>query len=195
MVVRIHNVTKWRQLDAGSALKLVGQAGRKVRIEVNCEAPTSFKLVEDDDRPVFLAVVQGLEVLEFGVSADVADLVASSDGDVWYFTNDGDTHAVEAVQPESFVKIMNRRTRNPQLELIEWRAKQNERRRDAALEDERSQLRAFMAELAARAGANPETGEVGEVSSGTSAGASSGATGAAAGSADTANAGAANGGT
>lgn len=167
MVVRIHNVSKWACLAVGHGLSLNGQGVRKVRVEVNCPAPTRFDLLDASDTPVFLAVVQGMETLEFAVESEQAKLVPTSEDEVWYFTNDGDNHANEAVQPESFVKIMNRRTRNPQLELIEWKAKANERRRDAALEAERAEMRAYIASMRA----DGETGEIKDVAVGDGAGA------------------------
>jgi len=176
MVVRIHNVGKWQLLPVGEVLRLQGLQRRKVRVEVNCEAPTRFDVIEGD-KGTFLAVVTGYDILEFSISAQ-AHVVATSEGEVWYFTNDGDQIGSDMPEAVSFATVMNRETRNPELELMMWKAEQNMKRR---LDMQMAEIEAL---LAARAAAevphNPETGEViddGEVSAGNDPGAASPAAG------------------
>lgn len=171
MTVRIHNLAKWQVLPAGSVLQFRGPEyegytpeHRRIVVEVNCEAPTSWKVIEGprDKEPkiTFLAVVQGLEKLEFTASAD-AELVPSGDGEVWYFTSDGDNYAHDQVNADgalavSFTSVMQRRTRNRQLELIAWKTEQRQRQRDDAM---RGEIAAFKADFIAKHGFDPETGE------------------------------------
>jgi hypothetical protein len=164
MVVRIHNVSKWAALQPGDILELRGLDRRRVRVEFNCPAPTRIDVVEGD-KPTFLAIVQGYEVVEFTAGAEV-HLVATSEDEVWYFTNDGDQIAVERPEAVSFTKIASRRARNPDLELMMFKMEQNISRRTAALEAELAAMRA------AQAPHDPETGEVedGEVGDGTADG-------------------------
>lgn len=164
MVVRLFNLTDWEYLKPGSILKLDGAEGRLVRIEFNVEAPTSLHLVQPDNKHVFLAVVMGLDVVEFRAPAEV-HVVASSDGEVWYFTNHGQQITAETDGP-TFTKLMTRAERNPELERIMWAAEQRARRREAQMAAE------FDARLAAQAAQHasapaaaqpshdPETGEV-----------------------------------
>lgn len=140
MVVRIHNVSKWKKLQPGEVLELAGQDERRVRIELNCPAPTRLDLIQSDGKPVFLAVVQGLETVEFKAGATV-QLVATSEDEVWYFTSDGERVAAKNVQAKSFTKIAQRRTRNPELERMMFKMQQNMERRFAMLEAENAELR------------------------------------------------------
>jgi len=153
MVVRIHNLSKWSRIEPGNVLHLEGDHLRKIRVEVNCVEPTAFHVLEGDE-PVFLAVVQGHQLLEFAAAGTV-DLVPSTDGDVWYFTTDGGIDATESIEA-SFTTIASRKARNPQLELMMWKQEQNMRRREAALAEE---LAAFRASIAAQ-GVDSDTGEV-----------------------------------
>lgn len=155
MVVRLHNVTKWKCLKPGEMLSLRGSQPRRVRVEVNCVAPTRFDIVAPNGVPVFLAVVQGLETLEFSAGADT-NLVPTSEDEVWFFTNDGD-HTASPTRSASFTKLATRRERNPQLELMMFKQEQNMRRREARMAAEIAEMRAAMA---ANAGADPATGEI-----------------------------------
>lgn len=133
MVIRLHNVSKWARLDGG-ILPFVGIQHRKIRIDVNCETDTRFDIVipgegEEADKLIMLAAgVVGLETLDFTAPADCA-LHASSEGEVWYFTNEGDDQSVPAVEDEIFTTIANRRARNPQLEMMMFKQEQNINRR------------------------------------------------------------------
>lgn len=144
MVVRIHNLSKWLALQPGEMLELKGQDKRRVTLEVNCPALTRFDVVIGDV-PTFLAVVQGWETLQFSAPAECF-LVATSDDEVWYFTNDGDQIAAQRPEAVTFTKIANRRTRNPDLERMMFKMEQNALRREAALRDEIDAMRAAQAE-------------------------------------------------
>lgn len=153
MVVRLHNMGRWAVLKPGDVLQLNGLPRRKVRVEFNTEAPTRIDLVEPGNVVTFLAVVSGHEVVQFTAGAE-CHLVASSDGEVWYFTNDGDQIGTQ-FQNVSFTKIATRRARNPQMEMMMFKMQQNIDRRLAALAAEQEAWRAARA-------ADPETGEVEE---------------------------------
>lgn len=155
MVVRINNLDKWRCLKPGSALDLGGDVQRKFRFEVNCVAPTRFDVL-DGDRLTFVAVVQGLEVLEFTAGAG-ASLIPTSDDEVWYFTNDGDEIATGAsAEAVPFTRIMQRKARNRELEFMMMKAEQRINRRMQEQAAEVAEMRALMVER----GIDPDTGEV-----------------------------------
>lgn len=156
MVVRVHNLTKWRCLLPGSALNLGGDAFRKFRFEVNCVAPTRFDLLDADGARTFLAVVQGLEVLEFSTGAG-SSLIPSTDEEVWYFTNDGDEIATGAsAEAVPFTKIMQRKSRNRELEFMMMKAEQRMNRR---LNEQAGEIAAMRESMVER-GIDPDTGEV-----------------------------------
>lgn len=137
MVVRLHNLSKWRCMEPGKGLDFLGDAPRKVRVEFNTEQPTRIDLVhgEDDDTQVtFLAVIMGMETVEF-VAPVGTYLAATSDGEVWYFTNEGDDIATDR-EEVSFTKVMNRRSRNPELERMMFKMEQNMNARMALMAEE-----------------------------------------------------------
>lgn len=158
MVVRLHNLSKWQKLEPGEGIELLGAHDRKVRVEVNTEAPTRFDVVhgdDDDTQVTFLAVVHGMETLEFYAPGGTY-LAATSDGEVWYFTNEGDQTATDR-EAVSFTRVMNRRARNPELERMMFKMEQNMNARLALMADE-------VAAQVAAAGVNHDTatGEVDE---------------------------------
>lgn len=156
MVKRLHNLSKWRELKAGDGIEFVGERDRRVRIEFNTETATRLHLVhgdDDDTQVTFVTVVEGFDVVEFTAPGNCV-LAATSDGEVWYFTNEGDVEATDR-QAVSFTKVMNRRARNPELERMMWKMEQNIAARMTVME----------AELEARYAAtgqryDPDTGEV-----------------------------------
>lgn len=156
MVLRIHNVGKWSPLGVGNVLNLKGEQFRKVRVDVNCEQPTAFHIVEGGElgRLTFVGVVTGLETLEFSISGgDQVHLTAASDGEVWYFTNDGDSHANEDLEAVSFTQVMPQRAqRNPEMERMMWRMEQNMNRR---LQQQQGEFEAMIAAQAEREAAAP----------------------------------------
>lgn len=161
-MIRLQNVmTKWEKLEVGEVLSLRGENPRRVRIEFNCPAAARLDLVvqpsvdvtADDVGIVFLAVVHGYEVVEFSVPGPCHIAVTSED-EVWFYTSDGDdSPQLFGVETVSFTKIMNRRARNPQLEMMMFRAEQNMNRRLAMLEAEAAEWRRVR-------GTDPDTGEV-----------------------------------
>lgn len=155
MVVRIHNIGKWSALKPGQILQLAGEHARKIRLEVNCVAPTRVDVIEGG-KPTFLAVVQGYEVIEF-VAGGEAHVAFTSDDETWYFTNDGDQIAAERPEAVSFTTIANRRARNPELERMMFKMEQNINRRLNHLAAENEELRK------ARDAATPHDPETGEV--------------------------------
>lgn len=156
MVVRIHNISKWRCLVPGTALNLGGDSARKFRFEVNCVAPTRFDLLDADGARTFLAVVQGLEVLEFSTGAG-ASLIPTTEEEVWYFTNDGDEIATGAsAEAVPFTRIMQRKARNRELEFMMMKAEQRMNRR---LNEQAGEIAAMRENMRER-GIDPDTGEV-----------------------------------
>lgn len=141
MVVRIHNIGKWRKVEAlkgKQVLQLPGTGNRKVMLQLNCAGETRVDLVElerDDARTTFLWAGRGMEELEF-YAHGVVHVVCTSAEDVYYFTNERAGTAIKNVEAVSFTKIANRRARNPELDAIMLRAEINMNRRLARLVQE-----------------------------------------------------------
>lgn len=133
MTIRLNNLSKWALLTPGNVFSFPGTEPRRVRIEFNCEAPTRIDVYYDDpdndgdSKGTFVAVVMGMETVEF-TAPPGAHLVATSDGEVWYFTNEGDQIANTREQV-SFTRVMSRRSRNPELERMMFKMEQNMNRR------------------------------------------------------------------
>lgn len=131
MVVRIHNLGKWKSLAIGSILHLDGMADRRIRLDVNCVAPTRFDVVDDTGVLTFVGVVQGLETLEFHAQGELIQVHATSQDEVFYYTADGESVAVEYPDEESLTTPENRRERNPAVEAFMQKAEANIMRRVA----------------------------------------------------------------
>ena len=110
----------------------------------------------------FLAVVTGHEVIEFSAEATVR-VGATSDGEVWFFTNDGEDITVRTDGP-TFTSVMARRARNPDLERVMRRAREREGRLLESMRREFDQrearMRADMAKASKPVPHDPATGEV-----------------------------------
>lgn len=131
---RIFSVYDWRLLPVGSQItiksELVDQ--RAVRLKVNAPSPMSLYLRQDDfDEQIFLAHVVGLDEIEFYVQGDYTLIPIG--GEVWFDTLDGADPSVDPVEPASFTQIVERRVRNPEIELMERKMQENIERRMAAM--------------------------------------------------------------
>lgn len=154
MVKRIQNLSKWNVLAAGEALQLEGDHRRKIRVELNAPMRTRVDVIAEGIT-VFLATIEGLDVVEFTADG-VVQLVFSALNDaevseVWYFTSDGDQYARSTVNPVTFLELpVGGVVRNPQVEMMIFKQQQNNLRVMAQVAAERERLDARFAELAAK---------------------------------------------
>lgn len=152
MTIKVRDITKWAKLPAGFAINCMGEGLRRVKLEVNCETATRFDVVQGDEM-TFLAAVDGLKTIEFVVDGP-CEVAADTEGEVWFFTQDGEVTAIEDEGAKTFTKIAGRRSRNPELELMMFKAEQ---RMNARLESQRAEMEAYLAKVGKH---DPETGEV-----------------------------------
>lgn len=149
MTIRIINPQDWACVKPGEWLELPGEGGRLVKMELNAEAPTRVDYVEVvGDKVVnryFLGVIQGLEKIEFRAAAASA-LDFTSEGEVWYFTTDGQATAAEMPDEASFTKLLQRKSRSDQLEHMMRLQQANFER---VMEQQRQEREALEAELEA----------------------------------------------
>lgn len=134
---RILNMNAWRMLGDGEALAFTGENPRQVRLEVN--APDVARLyVGIGNESMFLARVSGRDVIEFSVDTKF-DLIVMG-GECAVYTADGQEWAVKSVDNQTFTRIVERRQRNPELELMMLQATRNMEKR-AALQMEEMERR------------------------------------------------------
>ncbi|QCS37272.1 hypothetical protein [Tortoise microvirus 78] len=151
MAIKVGDLNRWKQLKLGDALALNSDRQRQVRLEVNVDQPTQVMAVRGTD-VVLLGVVMGMDVIEF-VTDGPTEVAFTTEGQVFYFTRDGDSEALDLVEEVSFATLANRRARNPQVELMFYKMNQNMERRLAQQADD---FERRMAEM----GYDPDTGEV-----------------------------------
>ncbi len=135
MVVKLNSLSRWALLAPTTAIVFDGSdvAERRVRIDFNLEAATSFFIVTADGEELFLAALPpGLETVEFSAAGTFRVYAESGSGAVHYISADLEPTFSEVVDPVIFTKIANRRHRNPELEEIMFRMNQNLEARLAA---------------------------------------------------------------
>ena len=128
MVVKLNSLSRWSVLDPEQAIVFAGSdvAERRVRIDFNLEAATSFFIVDDDGVENFLcALPHGQETIEFNAAGTFRVYAENGSGVVQYVSADLEPTFSEIVDPVIFTKIANRRHRNPELEEIMFRMNQN----------------------------------------------------------------------
>lgn len=121
MTIRIINAVDWSRLEPGNWIDLSSAKRRLVKLEVNSDFPTRYSLVDFDEHGVeqttFLGVVQGWEKIEIVVGPQ-AKLQAETEGEVWWFTNDGFASAQEIPNEHSFTTLLQRKSRSDQMEIM-----------------------------------------------------------------------------
>lgn len=162
MTRRIINLHDWAPIAPGTFLHLMGEGVRSVEVEINSEREVSLFVlqpVEPDasgeaqwDR-TFLGAHQGMEKYQFNCAGN-SSIEVNSDGEVWYFTNDGQYTAVEMPDEEQFTTLVGRKERSDILEDIIRRQALGLQALHAQQEAEREYWQAQMG-----ANADPATGE------------------------------------
>lgn len=142
---RIHNVSKWALYDPKTGLTFEGMPGRRIELQFNTVTKARVVLV-GEERNTFLAVIDGMDRIEFSADERIVDIVVTSDDEVWYFTNEGQQAAVSRPEAVSFTRMMSRRQRNPQLERMMFEMRQNEARREAILQAQSAEFAKFQAD-------------------------------------------------
>lgn len=158
MAIKLDDIASWKLVLNGEALMLAGDTDdvRRVRIDLNVEDRTWIYVSSVDAvvKDQFLAAVgPGLETVEFYAAGDLAvSFVAASPDEkgsqVWVYTAELDPNVAEVPDAVSFTEMHQRRARNPELEMMQLLARQNERRMDEKL----AQMEAWMAERDERNG-------------------------------------------
>lgn len=149
MVVKLNSIARWLALDPKNGISFDGEqdAERLFRIEFNCEAVTTFYVVQGKSERLLVTLQPGIETVEFYIAGDFTIFSDGGEGAVLFWCADYEPAFVEVVDPEIFTQIMTRQKRNPELEEMLYRAQLNMERRFAAQEEEIAAMRARSEEL------------------------------------------------
>lgn len=176
---RVFNVDRWTLVEDKQSLEFLNPKPRNVRLEVNSPSEVALWYVDQATGEThFLALVKGRDVVTFGSTGPFE--ITVNGGFVMIATADGDDVSMKPTAENAYVKIRERRPRNPELEHIaalmqynmqrnlEMQAHELERtfaRRMAAIEEAQSQ--AIGTGAHGNAGTQqPSTGTAGEGSTG-----------------------------
>ena len=144
---RLFNIDKWFVLEAGKALNFENPLARRVRLDVNAPGSAQLFYVTGNGEVTFLANVSGRDVVEF--ASHGGDFAIQCEGnDVWLYTIDGEDTSFANPGAVVFTKIVERRARNPELELMQHMMKRN---LDMRMEAQRSELEQLWARREAAA--------------------------------------------
>lgn len=127
------DLTKWQRIGT-AGIEFKSDKPRKVRLELLADEHCRVGVVPAGEKhPFTIGVVYGYEVIAFQVNGPFK-LVADGNGVVVWTPELETTGAVEIPDAIPFTTIMNRRERNPELELMMRKVNQNVERRMRLLE-------------------------------------------------------------
>lgn len=150
---RIFNVEQWVVIEPGQVLEFPAERPRLVRMEVNAAVESQLYLLNEKQEAFFLALVKGRDTIEFLSTGAFSISVAEGACSVYTVDGSSNYHTVEA--PKSFTRIVERRRRNPELEIIAAQMAANMKRMLEQQSNEREAVyerreRAREAKIAAR---------------------------------------------
>lgn len=133
---RLYNIKKWSHVAAGGAMNFAGERERKIRLDVNAAGRAALFYVDGNGETTLLGLVEGRDVLEFQTHGG-AFAIAVEDADAWVFTIDGEDISFSIPEATTFTKLVERRQRNPEVEMMQYMMQRN---MNAILENQREQL-------------------------------------------------------
>lgn len=150
---RLFNIDKWKRLEDGTAVNFGNTNSRRVRLDVNSAGPCWVAHTDANGNTTLLGKVDGRDVLEFATPGEFALTVDGAD--LWFYTIDGENFSFSIPDADSFTKIIERRPRNHQLELMMYLQNQNMERRLADQREELAQLLDRRQQASAASAAQP----------------------------------------
>lgn len=132
---RIQNIKSWKQVRDGGALNLSGQDLRRVRLDVNAPGPVRIWYADGNGELAFLAFVTGRDVIEFQAGSGDFSLTVDG-GECWFQSVDGEDLSFSIPDAEVLTRIVDRRPRNHELELMNYHMNANIERRYAAMRED-----------------------------------------------------------
>lgn len=120
---KLTDIQKWQRVEAGKALAFENPEPRRVRLDVNAPGWARLSYADGNGLITFLALVRGRDVIEFKAYGEFSLVV--EDNDCWVYTIDGEEIFHSAPDSESFTKLVERRPRNHEVELMNYLMREN----------------------------------------------------------------------
>lgn len=126
--MRLYELSKWQTVgkdadDNIKSIKFNGKGLRRVKVFVNAPYPTRLYRVLEGGEIDFLAKVDGFEEINFTVDGELC--ITADHEDVKMYCGEFETTSMRIPDAVAFVKIANRKQRNPELELMQYQMKAN----------------------------------------------------------------------
>ena len=155
---RIMNVDKWQVMQAGKAVPFASADARRVRLDVNAPAESTLWYIDGNVETTFLALVIGRDVIEFFAVGEFS--IGCEGGDCWCYSIDGEDLSFSIPDAVSFTKVVERRPRNPEFELMRYEMQRNMQRMMDKQRDELGRILSQQRAAAeARAAKSPGAGD------------------------------------
>lgn len=149
---KLDNLNKWSELTEKDVLSLPKETARTVKIYVNAPQETRLYYVTPGNKPAFLALVKGRDVVVFNHKGP---LEVSADAPINVYTSENEVIHVEGINPK-LTKIMERAPRDPRFEAMAQQMMANvNRRMDQQRKEYEALLKRKDAENAAAKKAEP----------------------------------------
>lgn len=124
-MLRVQSIKSWRRLEDGATHNFDENAEpRRVRLELNAAGTANLYLLDGDGSAFFLGLITGRETIEFAMPGGTGGLMVEG-ADVWFLTVDGDDTSFISADPTSFTKLVERKARNPEVEMMNALMQQN----------------------------------------------------------------------
>lgn len=150
MVIKIRDPKRWMVLPADEVMALEGEGRRPVRLEVNAVTDASFQAVYPNGDVHHLAAFKGMDTIEF-VADGPMEVWVTSEGDVYFYTDEGRNLAFVDDGKVSFAKPHERRGESDQIIYMQGLMLANMQRRE-------QQMAVYLAAAEARAAENENSG-------------------------------------
>lgn len=169
MRIKLKNLQRFKLVQPGDVIHLENPRPRVVKIEFNVETDTRLDIIYGDGKgkpldPTFMCVIRpdGPQIVEFHAEGE-CQVLASSEGEVWWATDDGDT-INHQITTESFTDIYQDMDVTPQMEIVAY--KEALRREQRLREQAEMVARRALRQQEAETPHDPKTGEVHEPDTG-----------------------------
>lgn len=135
---RLSNIDKWFAVEDGKSISFENAQPRRMRLDVNAPVPVCLYYASSDGEVYFLARVEGRDCVEYGAIGEHS--VTVEGGPVWMSTIDGEDFSFSIPDAVILTKLVERRPRNPELELMQHMMNRNIDARLAAQRNELEEL-------------------------------------------------------
>lgn len=158
---RLHNVDKWFEVGMGKAVHFGNPEPRFIRLDVNAPEPTALYYADGNGEVTFLALVTGRDVIEFRSYGEFS-IQVDEDKLINMYSIDGEDISFRIPDAVKLTKLVERRARNPELELMQHMMNRNLESRLNAMRDEMARILHQSAEASKPAAEKPKAATDGD---------------------------------